>query len=559
MTNAVTKRSGISFTLPELVYLIYFAVMFGARAIGLYEGGLIYNLCLVAGLILFGVKVLVSEHTVFEYILIATLIFLSLLIYKNTGEKGILLYFSMMLGMKSVSTKRVMRLGLVILGFSFFILYVLSVTGVINELNHINKRSGFGYILRHSLGYPYPNTTHTTLLILIILFFYLYEYKTVANLITASIFAMLLNILIFIYTISFTGVISVTLYLLLNIYFCLRTKKIENKGASVQSDVSIVSNRSKVEDILITLCFPVTVVFSILGPVLAKGDAFNFLNKLLHKRYEYALYYLQNEKITLFGSRFAPAPTNWYMIDNSYLYLFLQTGIVVFAVVCALYLAWILFLIKENKVRELGIMITFCIIGMSDPFMFNLSYKNITFLMLGAFIYSECEKISLSLPSFLSRKCRLIKAGENEFSFGINIYDAISGCCRFLVNALKKHAIIYGLLFVILTFAGAVFTTHTTKVPQILYIDEKTADPYTSEKREVFLSEKDVEDIIAAGDIIEDYQGEGAPMYFFKKKAPLAEYYRDALSNGLIIGTFLTLISALIPYALQNKREKEKV
>ena len=333
MSNTYEKSSDrFSIHVYELIFCIYFAVMFGARAIGLYEGLFVYNISLVAGLILFGLKILSTRLYLGEYLICFFLVGLSLLVYVNTGEKGLRLYFSLMLSMKMIDSKKVFRLGLYILGLSFFILFFLSASGLINELNHMNKRSGFGYVLRHSLGYPYPNTAHTTLLILIIFFFYLFEYKDAKSLIKASSFAMVINVLIYLYTVSLTGLISITIYLILNIYFCLR------------------SNKSYIEKAIINLCFPIIVSFSILGPILAKGEAFDFLNDLLHKRYEYALYYLQNEKITLLGSKFKVPPTNWYMIDNSFLYLFLQLGIIPFILIAALYILWIFYLVKENNI-----------------------------------------------------------------------------------------------------------------------------------------------------------------------------------------------------------------
>ena len=49
----MNKTESTTIQLSEIIYLAYFTVMFGARAIGLYEGMLPYNIMLVIGMLLF--------------------------------------------------------------------------------------------------------------------------------------------------------------------------------------------------------------------------------------------------------------------------------------------------------------------------------------------------------------------------------------------------------------------------------------------------------------------------------------------------------------------------
>ena len=127
----MNKTENNTIQLSELIYVAYFTVMFGARAIGLYEGMLPYNIMLVIGMMLFLLKIAMTRHTFGEYLLIGVLLFISLIVYYNTGEKGLLLYFTMMLGMKNVSLKRVMKWAAAILSISFTVLVFLSVFGPI--------------------------------------------------------------------------------------------------------------------------------------------------------------------------------------------------------------------------------------------------------------------------------------------------------------------------------------------------------------------------------------------------------------------------------------------
>ena len=108
--NKVAKSGTV--TRIEYCYLAYLAVMLFARGIGLYEGTTIYTVTLLTGLFLFALKIMMTDHTVYEYLWMGAFLLLSLIIYAGTGEKGFLVYMTMMLGLKNVSmrTKQQSRL-----------------------------------------------------------------------------------------------------------------------------------------------------------------------------------------------------------------------------------------------------------------------------------------------------------------------------------------------------------------------------------------------------------------------------------------------------------------
>ncbi|WP_026498331.1 hypothetical protein [Butyrivibrio sp. WCD2001] len=525
--NSQNLPSDNTIKVHELIYYIYFLLLFGARAIGLYDGQPVYNACLVLGMLAFIIKIAATRHTLYEYIAGIAFLGTGALTYLCSGEKGLLIYFTMMLGMKGIREKKVAKLGLIILSVSYFVLYLLSVTGIITELNHINNRSGYGFLLRHSLGYPYPNTAHTTLLILIIFFFYLYEAKNLRSLLKASVIAMLLNLYVYLYTVSLTGLISISLYLIINIYLQLRR------------------NRTKAENALILLLFPAIVIFSIAGPLLATGSAFEFMNKLLHKRYEFALYFLTTEKITPFGSYFKAPPTNWYMLDNSFLYLFLQLGVVPFALVCALYIMWIGNLVKENKPRELAVIITFCFIGMSDPFLFNLSFKNLTFIFLGAYLYDSLKKMENTLPAALSKEIIILPFGEKEISAFKSRFAFPGKILSKSFYEISIHLVRYALIIAVIGLIGCAFYTKTHTEPKVLYVETEIADPYFNHKN-IEMTPTDVDAALAAGDLVVGYDSEDPTMYVFKKSAPHMEYIRSTLTFGIWAGLIAALIISVI-------------
>ena len=410
-------------SIAELIYCLYFTVMFGARAIGLYEGMLIYNLSLVIGMLLFIVKVATTEHTVLEYCFMGLLLLISVIVYYNTGEKGLLLYFTMMLGLKGVSVRRVFKLGTVILSVSFTTLVLLTITGLKEEIVYLTGRAGFGSVIRHSLGYPYPNTLFTTYIVLIVLIMYMLGKQSKKNLLLTTLFMFIGAVYIFIYSCSNTGIIVSVFYLLVNLYFQFR------------------KDFSRLEKIGVQLMYPLCLVYSIIGPLAIKGEAFQWLDKVLHNRMAYPLYYLTNEPVTLLGVRFGETPSTNLSIDSSFLYSFLQLGIIPFIIVTLLYLGMIHDYVKREMKTETAIIVSFCLLGLSDPFLFNLSYKNLMFLFAGEYIYRKLQALESRNLGILNKKYQCLSIGNKLLSYDTAIYNWCSEKLRRIGKFVSENGI----------------------------------------------------------------------------------------------------------------------
>ena len=394
--SSQAKRAENTISIAELVYMAYFFFMFGARAFGLYEGMLVYNLTIVAGMLLFGAKVLLTKHTVFEYICMGTLGLLSMAVYYNTGEKGLLFYMTMMLGLKGVSVKRVMKWATIILGSFFSVLVLLTTSGLVQDIYYTKERAFFGMVMRRSLGYPYPNTLFTTYIVLMVLVMYMLGRLDKKQLFAVSALEFAGALYMFLYSCSNTGIIVSTAFLVINYYF--QTRK----------------TISKTEKVMVQLVYPGCILFSVVGPMISGGKLFELLDKILHNRWNYSRYYLTNEPITLLGQRFKPTPNTNYLIDSSFLYSFLQIGLVAFSVLTILNLAMIRDYTKKEKRTELAIIITFCILGLSDPFLYNLSYKNLLFLFIGEYFYRMLEGVQKKLPDGLLYEIQWFRIGNRE-------------------------------------------------------------------------------------------------------------------------------------------------
>ena len=386
--------------IAEIVYLIYFMTLFGVKCIGLYEGMLLYNVALVLGMLLFGTKVLLTNHTVLEYIAIGILIGMSLLVYRNTGEKGLLLYMTMMLGMKGVSLARIEKWALMIVVTCFSVLTLASITGLIDGRTTTSGNRLFSDVmLRHYLGYPNCNVTQTTFVILMMLLILVLGQRNSKVSIISLIFIFIINIYIYIYTVSSTGLISSVAFILAYLVLMIVNK---------------VGHFIGIEYMIL---YPFCMFISIGLPLLVKGDLFWKLDSILHNRMNYPHYWLTHEPITPFGVRFGEAPSADYYIDSSFLYSFLQLGVVPCIVLTALMMGMIYNLIRHNRRVELAVVFGLCILGLSDPFFYNLSYKNILFLFVGDLFYQWLEKLSYHLPSALKKEICILKIGMKEIDY----------------------------------------------------------------------------------------------------------------------------------------------
>jgi len=533
MTKEVKKEYVDQFiSMAEIVYLIYFIVMFGTRAIGIYEGMLAYNVSLVIGMLIFGLKVLMTEHSVLEYIMMAGLLLLCLIVYRNTGEKGMLLYFTMMLGMKGVSVQRVFKTGAIVQVTAFMALVLLSLLGIKEEIIYVQSRMGMGEVLRHALGYPHPNTLHTTYVCMMVLIMYAFGNKNRKRLVVTSGCLFLGSVYIYLYSCSNTGLLASVLYLTVNFYFQIR------------------KSISRIEKIFIYSLYPACLVFSIIGPLVIKGKLFDIINKLLNTRWGLSIYYLQNEPVTLFGTRFKEAPTTHHMIDSSFLYSFLQLGIVAFLVITGVYLLTIHETVKKDKRAEIAIIVSFCVMGISDPFLFNLSYKNLVFIFIGAMLYLKINGIRYRCNDILNKKICILSIGKKCINIKKREEPVFRGRIRIVL-----------LTFVLTGFVAGGLYFLSVQCPEKIYINktawEKSADFRGIESGNwheyaIYLSEEDVKTIKEENGIVKGYKNKNEPMFMEIGNVAQMEYIRNGVSMGIWIG-IITVFMLQIVWKIKRK------
>ncbi len=528
--NKQLNKNATFVSMGELFYLLYFAVMLGAKAVGLYEGQLVYNICLVLGAGFFTLKLLFTKHSIKEYIIIALFLLLGVVVYLQSGEKALLICFTMMLGMKEVSTDRVFKVGFSIWIVAFVSIYVLAVIGIIPEYASTMLRAGWPVILRHSLGYPHPNSLHAAYFVLVVLALYLGKRLKKGYILAISAVLFLGNCYVFIYSLSRNGFLVTSFLIAINIYFVLRTR------------------RSKLEDFVLMLLMPMGVAFILVLPLVTTGEVFLKFNTVLAGRFEYTRYYLTYEPLKLFGIESIPTPQNTYnyVIDSSYVYLIFRLGLVAFFLVLLMMIYVLYDALKNNRRTEAAILISFYLYGIVELYLFNQSFKNFTFIFMGTCLYHLLGKFHDREYAILGHKERYIRIYRNRQKnpiVPINIW---------VFNAIIL--VVVGILTSCLYIA-------VIPAPENIYLP-RSEEKDSGDGIPTFLTEEEVKELRKEGNIIRGYVDEYTPIYKMKSKSVAkVEHIRYIISYGIWGGSIAFFIFLFVWTAKSRvrafKRNKE--
>ncbi|MCH3998883.1 MAG: hypothetical protein LKG90_08530 [Lachnospiraceae bacterium] len=389
--STYTRSAASKVTLQETLYLAYFSFCIFAVGIGKYDGQLIYYIFTSIGLIALLIKLFTEEHSLFEYIWIALFAALGLTVYHVTGDKGLFLCILTMVGMKNVDERRVFKVGLSILLTTFVSMWLLSYLGVIHET--VYYKAQVGDVFCHSFGYPHTNVTQIVYLVLVEFILYLVGMKSIKRTALWCVLLLIGNVIVFLFTLGRTGFAATTVYIIVNLYLCAR-KKLSRFGR-----------------FLIQLTLPACILFICVFPALVTGKLFDFCNYILTYRYEFARYYLLNQPITLFGDNYNYLMF-YHVIDSSWLYLLKRYGIIAFTIITAIYFGLLKDQTQNNKMSELSITVTTVISGTVEQFLFNTSFKNLTLIFAGSYIFELSENVEKHLPPLFQRKLRIIHLRE---------------------------------------------------------------------------------------------------------------------------------------------------
>lgn len=499
-------------TLQEICYYIFFSALFFSKGIGLYDGQMAFKIFLVISIAFFAAKMLLTEYDLYEAGIIGLLGICSFLSYWHTGEKGILLVFMMVSGLKNISLKQLWKVALMVWCLSYLPAVVLTTLKIVDSPFKVHIRPMVGFAIRWGMGSSHPNVGHVGYLVLAVLVVYVLGEKISWK------WCLLLfagNCYVFLYTISQTGFLMTSFYLAAVIYLMCR------------------KNPSRLEYGIVQCVLPLCVLISIVLPVVLEGKAFDILNKLTNTRMVQSRRYLMEEEITWFG-RALGLNNAGYTLDNSFMFAFMTYGIVTFLILMLAYYFIIRKYIREERKRELAVIVTMLVAGISEPFLFNTSFKNLSLLFLGELIFEGNRE----RKGILSKKICLGGGWNREFVCGKARKGAIGRIedeiCLFagrLKKGLFAGALAGGLLWSV-SYAVMV------KPPEEILVPYEICD-YVDKPELLYLTPEDLDDKAVLG-----YVNEDTPMLAFGGTLVQIEYVREIVCRfvyGACIGMGIIL------------------
>ena len=542
----------------ELIYFIYFSLLLGARAFGLIEGNTIYNVIFIVSMFLFLVKLVLTDYTVLEYILIFIFILTALIVYKNTGEKGLILNFSLMLGMKGVRQKRVICSAFLITAAGIITLFLLSWMGLVKDVYYFQDR-GNGGDFRHALGYSHANTAQDWAVFLIFLFMMILGRISLQALIRASLLSFLFSTFFFFYTGSRTGWIITVIYLILNIVLQAR------------------GHLSKIGGLVCMAEYPVLLGISIAIPLLDETKIFSFLIERGNTLGARAAIAAQRWQISggphLFGNRFDYSQLT-YGVDLSYLYLFLNLGIIPTILVSVLYFGMIWDQIRSQRLGELGVTVSLLLMGMTDPLLFNMSTKNLIMIFAGTWIFRETEywqkrmqnrgkssnRVGISL---FSKVLRRKNPGQYRIILPQRVVRFIADEINSCIVVVSNRKVFWRQQVVFLGSAAvcAILFSSMVSKPAVVYSNLNTSEHgfLIGNLESVTMTQEDVQAAMSQGNLVIGYQDETTPMYVYQGNVPPHEYLRNMMKAAAIAGGAASVVSLFIYRSAIRKKTRKGV
>lgn len=502
------KHNKCYFKIEELAYYFFFGILFAAKGIGLEYGQKPFYLCMVIALFCFCLKMSVTAHTVKEWLLMSMMVMLGIAIYFSSGELAAMAAFLVIIGIKNIPVKRLMAVCLGIWGTSFVLSLGLGFFHIRDGVVVVHEKLGLGPIIRWSLGYTHPNVLHVSYLIFVILLLYVFEWEE-KQLWKTTVFLFLGNILIFLFSVSYTGILVVTAYLILNLYLQMR------------------KNITKAEAILLQCICPFCVIFPLAGPFVLKGKAFDFFNKLLSTRFELVYNIFHEFSPSLFGTsvHFENTMAN-LTLDSSFAYLLMHYGIIAFVLFIIGYFFMIHHFVKTGEKKELAMVLSIVFAGITEQFLFNLSFKNLTFFFLGEYFF-EIMKRSEGKECFWNKEICILRRWQ-EKNICLPDYGAyMKTVGRKVLSWSKKLTFLVAIAGILAGMAGAFIM----KLPDSVYVNRWKTD-YRNEDEEVYLDMDAVSEEFNS--IVIGYNGNDVGMYCFTGNIITMEWIRNTIGAAAL-------------------------
>ena len=300
---------------------------------------------------------------------------------------------------------------------------------------------------------------------------------------------------------------------------------------------------SRAEQIIIQFCLPLCLFLSFGAPLLLKGNIFNIVNKILNTRLELSKWFLQNQSVKLFGTDTTLVVTSLRTMDNSYVFALITYGSLFFVFIMACYFS----LIFKKTIRQDGmalcIILSCLIAGITEPFLFNTSFKNISLLFIGtelAIRGKASGKYVIDLKRDGNIEIRLPNIPE--------IWNMVKENSRRNTNRLIVISIVGAVLV-------GIFVFQNESAPE-RYLLPRKAFEYTDDLEESYFL-KSEDDIQLPGDKIMGFESEQTEMVAFKGNIAELELLRNVVARGIAAGALIYITgNFVLLYRMKVKNRK---
>lgn len=370
----IARDNSIELTWQEACYFGFFILLSVTKGLGLYEGQKLFELLVIPAFLLGFAKLLITPYTKRQWAAQILLLLLVGIVYYNSRERGILFLAFTVLGMKNISVKKAFHVGLWVWSVCAVFLSIFSFFRLEHTVYRVHAKMGLGPIFRWSLGFSHPNILHITYMALCA--FLLYELGERYRL--KHFFLMMAgNVLVFLYSVSYTGfgivavLLTGCLYVRIRPRFCIPEK------------------------MLVNLVLPVCLVLSFVAPFYLYHPKYAYfvqkLNFILNTRIWLAEQFLRSEYRSLLGADISQVVRSSMTMDNSYVWGYINYGLIFFTILMFGYFALLLYDTHKQRTLELVILICFLGAGWTEPLLFNTSFKNVTLIFLGRLLFLQKE------------------------------------------------------------------------------------------------------------------------------------------------------------------------
>lgn len=522
----------VHISVPEIMFYGYYITLLLVKGFGFADGS-IYKLgLLIASAFIFG-KLMVTAFTSMEWIAVLGVLSLAAINRLNTGMDSLWLILSMLVMMKGVPVRRVMKIGAFFWPACFILQILTHLLGVRSFDFVVHNKFGLGYVFRWAMGYVHPNVLQISYNVVVFYLVYVYCVKDVRRLWKAFVLSSVWAIYIFMYSLSTTGMI---MFIAFWIFVMVLLFDRRQNSYRVHRMLRIT----------ITALLPLEAGASILLPLILKGDAFNFIEKLMTHRPSLTRFFFTNYGISLFGQN--PNGLLYiYTLDCSYANLLFHGGIIAFVLLVLGYFFYIHNELKRNEyvwtvenVLELAITLS-CLVGaMSEPFAFNTSFKNVSLIFLGHFLFELCKGRNTycvlnrwkKIPE-IQMEIPVVKA--RTWIVDVKQVGHRVRAAAFIIGAVT--CIVCGLLYI-----------KQTKVVQAYYVCRTDTDAGEEQKEGTYLSYEEENRLQKDASVrVLNYKNPETQMVKFEGKIGRVEYVRGLVSTGVwtyIFGFYGSIVAA---------------